>query len=401
MLQHVTDLNRIDAVLSRGVAQVLPDKQTLAKLMSEKRIRLYLGIDPTGAFLTLGHSVALRKLQQFADLGHEVILLIGNGTVRIGDPTDRDSSRPMLTDEQIGENFKNWQAQASKVLDFNTIQLRYNGDWLDKLTFADLIKIMAKTTVQQLLERDMFQDRLKKNLPIHTHELIYPLLQGYDSVVMDVDLEVGGSDQTFNMLMGRTLQKVYNDREKWVLSTPIINGTDGRKMSKSFDNFVALTEPPRDMYGKLMRIADEQIIEYFTVLTDVPLSEIKQMQQAIAAGENPMQFKKLLARTITTMYHSPEDARDAESFFEQTVQEKQLPDEMPTVTLSSTQLPVLELLSLCLPEESKSNLRRLIEQSAVELLPNGERPTDPTQILSLAEVQAVRVGKRRYFALKK
>jgi len=221
-------------ILTRGVAQILPSKKTLEELMEQRPITLYLGIDPTGGLLHLGHSVGLRKLQAFAQAGHRVILLIGNGTVRIGDPSGRDTTRPMLTDEQIQENFETWKKQASKILDFSKIEIRYNGDWLDKLTYADLVKLLAKTTVQQLLERDMFQARLEKNLPIYGHEIIYPLLQGYDSVAMDVDLEIGGSDQTFNMLMGRNLQKIYNNHEKWILTLPIINGLDGRKMSKSF-----------------------------------------------------------------------------------------------------------------------------------------------------------------------
>ena len=181
----------LKAILTRGVAEVLPATDSLEKLMTERKIRVYLGIDPTGSLLTLGHSVVLRKLQQFAELGHEVILLIGSGTVRIGDPTGKDSTRPELTDEQIKENFKTWKEQASKVLDFSKIEIRYNGDWLDKLNYADMVKLMAKTTVQQLMERDMFQERLKAGKPIHGHEIIYPLLQGYDSVVMDVDLEIG------------------------------------------------------------------------------------------------------------------------------------------------------------------------------------------------------------------
>ena len=197
-------------LLSRGVAEVLPDKDSLATLMDERPIKLYLGIDPTGALLHLGHAVVLRKLQQFADLGHEVILLIGNGTVKIGDPTGRDESRPMLTDKEIEKNWQNWKKQASTILDFSKIKVLHNGDWLDQLNYSDIVKLLAKTTVQQLLERDMFQERLKQGKPIHGHEIIYPLLQGYDSVVMDVDLELGGTDQTFNMMMGRTLQKAYN-----------------------------------------------------------------------------------------------------------------------------------------------------------------------------------------------
>lgn len=396
-----TDSQIINQVLTRGVSQVLPSSSGLIELMAQKRLRVYLGIDPTGSLLTLGHSVVLRKLQQFAELGHEVILLIGNGTVRIGDPTGRDSTRPVLTDEVIQENFKNWQAQASKILDFSKIEIRYNGDWLDKLTYADMIKLMAQTTVQQLIERDMFQDRLQKGLPIHGHEIMYPLLQGYDSVAMDVDLELGGTDQTFNMMMGRHLQKVYNNREKWVLTTPIINGTDGRKMSKSFGNFVALTEAPNDMFGKLMSIADDQIIEYFTLLTDVPMADIEAMATSMQQGANPMEFKKRLAHTLTSFYHDTAAADAAQAHFEQTVQKGDLPADMPEIVVAERTARLLDVLRQAWPEETNSNWRRLIEQGGVELIPSGEKPSDPNQTLDLDQVNVIRAGKRRYIRIKK
>lgn len=385
-------------VLTRGVSEVVPARESLASLMERKKIRVYLGIDPTGSLLTLGHSVVLRKLQQFADLGHEVILLIGNGTVRIGDPTGRDSTRPELSDEQILENFKTWKEQASKVLNFDKIKIMYNGDWLDKLNYKDMVKLLAQTTVQQLIERDMFQERMKKGLPIHGHELLYPLLQGYDSVAMDVDLEIGGSDQLFNMLMGRQLQQAYNQREKWVLTTPIINGTDGRKMSKSYGNFVALTENSRDMFGKLMSVADNQIIEYFTLLTDISSAEIAEIDQKISNGGNPMNFKKKLAFTITEMYHNKEAAEDAQAFFEATVQNKEVPNDIPTVHVKPT-ITGLELLQACMPEESNGNLRRLLEQGAVTLLPAEEKVSEPNQTLTITGETIVKVGKRRYFKL--
>lgn len=396
-----TDSQIINQVLTRGVSQVLPSSSGLIELMAQKRLRVYLGIDPTGSLLTLGHSVVLRKLQQFAELGHEVILLIGNGTVRIGDPTGRDSTRPVLTDEVIQENFKNWQAQASKILDFSKIEIRYNGDWLDTLTYADMIKLMAQTTVQQLIERDMFQDRLQKGLPIHGHEIMYPLLQGYDSVAMDVDLELGGTDQTFNMMMGRHLQKVYNNREKWVLTTPIINGTDGRKMSKSFGNFVALTEAPNDMFGKLMSIADDQIIEYFTLLTDVPMADIEAMATSMQQGANPMEFKKRLAHTLTSFYHDTAAADAAQAHFEQTVQKGDLPADMPEIVVAERTARLLDVLKQAWPEETNSNWRRLIEQGGVELIPSGEKPSDPNQTLDLDQVNVIRAGKRRYIRIKK
>lgn len=399
VIPHSTDQAAIRQILTRGVAEVLPTTETLAKLMAERPITVYLGIDPTGSLLHLGHSVALRKLQQFANLGHRVILLIGNGTVRIGDPTGRDSSRPTLTDAEIEANFQTWQAQASKILNFDMIEVVHNGDWLDKLTFADLVKLMAKTTVQQLIERDMFQERLKKGLPIFGHEIMYPLLQGYDSVAMNVDLEIGGTDQTFNMMMGRELQQAYNQHEKWVLSTPIINGTDGRKMSKSFGNYVALNENPTDMYGKLMRISDDVIVEYFTLLTDVATDEIESIKQAIAGGENPMQFKKRLAHTITTDLHSANLADKAAEHFQLTIQDKTIPTDIKTISVPSLSLTALQLVKAGAPELSNSDIRRLLSQKAVSLVPQGIVLNDSADMLTLAVGQVVKVGKRTYFAI--
>lgn len=399
------DINpqKIETVLSRGVSEILPNKNTLAKLMTEKKIRLYLGIDPTGAFLHLGHAVGLRKLQQFAEMGHQVILLVGNGTVKIGDPTGRDESRPMLDEETIEKNFQDWKKQASKILDFNIIEVRRNGDWLDKLDYAAMIKLMAKTTVQQLLERDMFQKRLKEGLPIHGHEIIYPLLQGYDSVVMDVDLEIGGTDQTFNMMMGRHLQQQYNNHEKWILSTPLIEGTDGRKMSKSFNNYVALTDEPKDMFGKLMSIKDELIIKYFEALTNEPTSEIENMQKAMENGENPMIFKKKLALIITADLHDEELAKDAAEFFSKTVQNDEIPEESSFGTIiiknivknDGTPGKSIEMN----PALSSTELGRRIEQGAAKLLPDMKKIESREEFLNLPDGTKVKLGKRDWYKI--
>lgn len=395
-----TDPQQINQVLTRGVAEILPDKKTLAELMTQRPIRLYLGIDPTGAFLHLGHAVALRKLQQFAQLGHEVILLVGSGTVKIGDPTGRDESRPMLTDEQIQQNFKNWKQQAQKVLDFDLIEIRYNGDWLDQLTFVDMVKLMAQTTVQQLLERDMFQRRMANEQPIHAHEIMYPLLQGYDSVAMDVDLEIGGTDQTFNMMMGRHLQKIYNSKPKWVLTTPIIEGTDGRKMSKSFNNFVALIAQPVDMFGKLMSLSDDLILRYFRLLTDIPLKKIDQMEQAIADGANPMQFKKQLAFEITNDLHDQQAAEHAQREFERAFQKGQTPAEVKVVTITQPTIQLLSLLTQALPDTSNSQLRRLCQQGAVRLMPAETKLTDPFADVEFESGQVIKVGKKEFFKVE-
>jgi len=373
-----------EKLLSRGVAEILPSRETLqARIETGKPLRLYLGIDPTGSLLHLGHSVVLRKIQQFAAAGHQVILLIGNGTVKIGDPTGRDSTRPMLTDEAINANFIDWQKQASKVLDFSKIEIRHNGDWLDQLTYADLVKLLAQTTVQQLLERDMFQTRLKNGLPIYGHELIYPLLQGYDSVAMDVDLEIGGSDQTFNMLMGRNLQKIYHQHEKWILTTPVINGLDGRKMSKSYQNYIALTDDAQTMYNKTMMAKDEVLVEWFTLLTDLSNQEIEEIKNQLAAGENPMVIKKRLAATLVTMYHDAAAATQAAAYWQKTVSEKQLPTDLPVVKVASFDLPLVDLAVAACPDKSKSNLRRLAEQGALKLLDN----------------KILKVGKHDYYQL--
>lgn len=395
-----TNPEEIEKVLSRGVENVLPKKDSLAKLMSERALTLYLGIDPTGSELHLGHSVPLRKLQDFANLGHQVILLVGNGTVKIGDPTGRDQSRPVLSDEEISANFANWQRQASKILDFSMIEIRYNADWLDQLKYSDLLKLMAKTTVQQLLERDMFQARLSKNLPIHAHEIIYPLIQGYDSVVMDVDLEIGGNDQTFNMMMGRQLQNIYHQKEKWVLTTPLIEGTDGRKMSKSYNNYIALDDSAVDIYGKIMSINDDLIIKYFEVLTRVDLAKIQEMKAAISRGENPMLFKKELATHITADLYDQEAAQLAGEHFQRSIQNKAVPNLEEFTDL------VLEVTDNNGQATSKNNifsnseLGRLLEQGAIKLLPEQKIINTWSEFLALANDSQLKIGKHRFYQLK-
>lgn len=384
-------MTNTQTVLTRGVADVLPKTETLAKLMDERKIRLYFGIDPTGSDLTLGHAVGLRKLQQFADLGHDVILLVGNGTVRIGDPTGKDTTRPVLTDEQIRENFENWKIQASKVLDFEKIRIVYNGDWLDALSYADIVKLLANVTVQQLMERDMFQQRVKAGKPIHGHEVIYPLLQGYDSVAMEVDLEIGGTDQMFNMMMGRTLLRNYKDKEKWVLTTPIIHGTDGRKMSKSYGNYVALAAEPNDMFGKMMSIKDEEMLTYFEIFTDEDLTEVETMIKS-----DPRNAKVKLATLIVSWLHDEAAAVTALKDFEAKFVKKETPDEVPTFTVGDMEVGVLDLITkVCGFADSNGEARRLVKQGAVSF--DDEKITDPTITIYVDdEAKLLKVGKRKF-----
>lgn len=384
-------MRAMNEILNRGVAEVLPKAETLETLMGERKIRVFLGIDPTGSLLTLGHAVCLRKLQQFTDAGHEVILLIGNGTVRIGDPTGRDSTRPVLTDAEIKANFENWKIQASRILDFDKIKIVYNGDWLDQLNYADMVKLMGNVTISQLMERDMFQARLKEAKPIFGHEIIYPLLQGYDSVVLEVDLEIGGTDQTFNMLMGRTLLRQYKDKNKWVLSVPIINGTDGRKMSKSYGNFVALNEEPKEMFGKLMSIKDEEMMTYFEIFTDENLDEVQTL-----IDSNPRDAKVKLATAIVTWLHDEAAAAEGLKDFQTKFVKKEVPDEMPEFKAGVPEIGILDLITkVCGFAPSNGEARRMIEGGGVSL--DGTKIEDSKALITLSQTpQILKVGKRKF-----
>src|SRR3989344_8738239 len=261
-------------LLARAVAKVIPQKLAEEKLKSGQKLRVYWGIDPTGAKLHLGHSVPLRKLKAFADAGHHVIFLVGSFTAMIGDPSGRDMTRTPLTREEVEENFKTYKEQAGKILDLSNIEVRYNHEWLEPFKFNEIVNLASNFTVQQMLQRDMFEKRIKEGNPISLHEFMYPLMVGYDSVVLDVDCELGGSDQEFNMLAGRSLQAAYKKRDKFVLTTRLIEGTDGRKMSKTYDNCVYLEDSLNDMYGKLMSLGDGLVKTYFECLTDVSLDEV-------------------------------------------------------------------------------------------------------------------------------
>lgn len=303
-----------EGLLERRVAKVLPDKAGLSKLLDSKKIRMYQGFDPTGGRLHLGHSIGLLKLMEFAEAGHEVIFVFGTGTVLVGDPSLRDTARTLITEEEIATNIKNWQTQTKPIVDFNKVHIKMNGDWLTKLSLQEIIKIASNISAVQLFKRDSFTRRLEKGDTVWYHETLYPLLQGYDSVAMDVDLELGGTDQEFNMLVGRELQKKMNSREKYVLETPMILGTDGKQMSKSSGNCVWLDDTPDDMFGKLMRVADDQIIDYAWLCSNMPLKEAQDLQDQLENGVNPRDVKEKMAVAITTMYHGAEDhQRDADA----------------------------------------------------------------------------------------
>lgn len=381
-------MDKIDEVLTRGVENVLPDKSGLAKLMAGKKIRVYLGIDPTGPKLHLGHTIPLRKLQQFADLGHEAILLFGTGTVLAGDPSQRKEARKIITQEEINENIKNWKIQAAKVVDLEKIQIKQNGDWLLKLSVPEVINIASKISAIQLFKREMFQKRMESEETVWTHELLYPLLQGYDSVHMDVDAEIGGTDQTFNMLIGRELQKKMKNREKFVVTTPLILGTDGQTMSKSSTNCIWLDDSPEEMYGKILSTADTQIEPYWTLLTDLNKAKLKDLK--------PLEAKKQLAFEIVNKFHGVDSAKKAQENFERTFQSGSVPEDVPTIKIGQSSVELIDFLVENNLAPSKSEAKRLIKEGAIEV--DGQTINE-TEI-EFENNQVIKIGKKKFFRIK-
>ncbi len=391
----------VEDILTRGVENIIPNPQKLSTLLnSGKKLNIYLGIDPTATNIHIGHAVPLRKLQALAEMGHHVTFLIGDFTALIGDTSDKDTERPVLTSEQIRTNFESYKKQAEKVLDFSKVTVRFNSEWLQKLTFAEIVKLTQHFSAGEFVGRELIKKRLNDGKKVGLHELLYPVMQGYDSYFMDTDIQLGGTDQTFNMQAGRTLQWDLRNKESFIIANGFLEGTDGRKMSKSWGNAIWLTDEPDDMYGKVMSLKDELILNYFTLSTNLTMAEISEVEKQLKNGENPINIKKKLAHQIVTELHSKAAADKAQENFEKTVQKKELPDEMESVNISvKGTIRLLDLLKVCAPEETSGNLRRLIEQGGVELLPAGERPTDLNVEVEVAKIEVVKIGKRRYFKL--
>ncbi|HLC75857.1 MAG TPA: tyrosine--tRNA ligase [Candidatus Peribacterales bacterium] len=380
-------------LLTRAVAKIIPADLAKKKVEDGKKLRVYWGIDPTGGKIHLGHTIPMRKLQAFADAGHHAILLIGSFTAMIGDPSDRDSIRQPLTKEQVEENFKTYKKQAAKVIDFDKVEIRYNHEWLEKLSYKDIIEHASLFTVQQMEERAMFAERMNKDKPVSVHEFLYPLMVGYDSVVLDVDCELGGSDQEFNMLAGRTMQRAFGKREKFVLTTPLIEGTDGRKMSKSYENCVYLDDEPNDMFGKMMSINDDLMATYFECCTDVPMEEVRVILSPSKDGTWARKAKARLAREIVTLYHGADAAEKAEEAFVNVFSEKGIPEDIKEVKVKKGTLLVDVLLKEGLVS-SKSDAKRLIEQKGIKV--------NDKAVESMEEKVSegiVRVGKRKFLKL--
>ncbi|MEK9155110.1 MAG: tyrosine--tRNA ligase [Patescibacteria group bacterium] len=377
-VKPVLDAAKIDRLLTRGVDTVYPTKEKMREaLMSGERLRFYVGFDPTAPFLHIGHALQLRKLRELQELGHEVIWLLGSFTAMIGDPTDKLAARKQLTRKDVLENAKTYKKQASKILRFkgeNAVKLMFNDKWLAKMSFEDVIALSSHFTVQQMMERDMFEKRLEEQKPIYLHEFLYPLMQGYDSVAMDVDGELGGSDQTFNMLAGRILLREMKQKEKFVIALSLLTNNEGKKMSKSEGGFIALTDVPEEMFGKIMAMDDSMIVPYFTLATDVSDDEIEVIKKALADGMNPRDVKMRLAEMVTATYHSATKAKAAKKHFVQVFTQREMPDEIPTFSPTSSVMTVVDVMVATNLAPSKGEARRLIEQGGVKL--GGEVVTD-------------------------
>jgi len=388
-------MNKIEELLTRGVSNIIPSKEELEKkLRSGKKLNVYLGIDPTAIKIHLGHAFSLRKLQKFSELGHNVTFLIGDFTALIGDTSDKDTERPVIIKAQIEENFKTYKKQAEKILDFSKVKIKYNSEWLGKLTFEEVIKLAQQFSFGDFGSRELVKKRLQSGRRVGLHEGLYPAMQGYDSYFLDTDIQIGGTDQTFNMQAGRTLLKNWRNKESFILANEFLSGTDGRKMSKTWNNAIWLEDNPNDMYAKIMAINDDLILQYFTLATNIDLSEIKKIEEELKSGKNPIEIKRKLAYEIVSEIHSVEEAKKAQEHFEKTVQKKEAPMDLNILVIEKV-MTTDEVLVRAKLATSKSDARRLVEQGGVSL--NGEIIKDPNTKI---EEGTLKVGKHRFIKIK-
>ena len=391
---------QINDLLDRGIANIYPSRGFLeAKLTKGEKVTIYLGIDPTGPTLHLGHSIPILKLKQFQDLGHKVILLMGDFTAMIGDPTDKSATRVALTHKEVMSNLKNYKKQASKILDFsgpNKAEIKFNSKWLGKMSFAEVLSLASNMTVQQMVERDMFSNRMKEGKPIYIHEFMYPLMQGYDSVAMNVDGEVGGNDQTFNMLAGRTLLKTIKNKEKFVLTTKLLEDSNGKKMGKTEGNMLALSDTAEDMVGKVMSWTDGMTIPAFELCTNEPMEKISGYARDVTISAiNPRDLKMMLAKKIVSMYFSDKIADHAEMLFDSKFQKKEIPDEVPEAKFVKDTL----LVDVLMKENfitSKGEFARLVKENAITNLIDNKKITD---IKYVSEKAVYKIGKKRFIKI--
>lgn len=392
-------MDQYEEVLTRGVANIISSKKELSKVLnSGRKLNIYLGIDPTSTKIHLGHAVPLRKLQTFAELGHNVTFLIGDFTSLIGDTSDKDTERPVLTSAEIEKNFQTYKKQAEKIVDFSKVKVVHNSEWLGKLSFADIVSLCQHFSVGDFVGRELIRKRLSENRRVGLHEFLYPVMQGYDSYFLDTDIQVGGTDQTFNMQAGRTLQKDFRQKDSFIMTNVILEGTDGRKMSKSWGNAIWLDDTAEDMYAKVMAINDELIIPYYTLATGVSMTEVAEAEAALKRGEHPMTIKKELAMEIVKELTSLEEAEAAKEAFANRVQGKQAPDAIELKTFYAEESNLLDLVLNAELVTSRSEARRLIEQGGISI--DNEVIKNPNETISLKEERLLKAGKRRFLRVK-
>lgn len=385
------------AEIRRGAEEILVESELIKKLETGKPLRIKAGFDPTAPDLHLGHTVLLNKLKQFQDLGHEILFLIGDFTGMIGDPTGKNVTRKPLTTEQVEENAKSYQEQVFKILDPEKTTVVFNSHWMNKLTPADMIRLASNHTVARMLERDDFDKRYKSGQPIAIHEFLYPLIQGYDSVELNADVELGGTDQKFNLLMGRELQKAYGKPQQSILTMPILEGLDGvQKMSKSLNNYIGINDSPKDIFGKIMSISDDLMWRYIDLLSFRSLEQIKQWRDAVNAGQNPIDIKKTFAQEIVSRFHSEEEGLQAREGFDNQFKKGQIPDDLTEITLEASDegLAIANVLKQAGLTTSTSEAFRMIKQGAVKI--DSVKIGDKNLVLMTGEQHIIQVGKRKF-----
>lgn len=406
--QQITQ-EEIQSVLTRGV-ELVEKEADLRRLLLEgnkgQPLRIKLGVDPTHYDLTIGHAVVFRKLRQFQQMGHKAVVVIGDWTARLGDPSDRLEARKPLTAEQVNENAKTYFDQFFRIVDRDLTEVRYQSEWFDTFDLGDAIRLLSHKTVAQMLARDDFSNRYKSGTEIHLSEFMYPLLQGYDSVMLKSDVEIGGTDQTFNLFVGRELQPIFGQASQQILTMKLIVGLDGyKKMGKSLSNYIAMTAPANDMFGKLMSLPDHAMMSYFETLTDVPQAELAEFSRQMAEGSlNPRNVKLRMAREIVTVFHNAVAAQEAEEAFVRQFSERKLPTDIPDYHLSEP-TNIISLIVSAKLASSKSEARRLVQQGGVSFFPEGETSapeniTDAEQIVPLHDGAILKVGKRHYIRLR-
>ncbi|MDD2332578.1 MAG: tyrosine--tRNA ligase [Candidatus Cloacimonetes bacterium] len=389
-------------IIRRGVEEIIPEEGLIQKLALSRQsgvpLRIKYGIDPTGADVHLGHLVPIRKMRDFQDLGHLGIIIIGDFTAQIGDPTGRDDSRPPLSREEVLANSERYMEQLYTVLNPERTEVRYQSEWFGTMGMSEVLQLLGKFTLAQFMAHDTFRNRYEQGLALGMHELMYPLLQGYDSVAIRSDIELGATEQKFNILAGRDLQRYFGQSQQLACLSPILMGTDGtNKMSKSLGNYIAIFDPPREKYGKVMSIPDSLILNYFCYATTIPLSEIEKMKQELAKGMNPMQAKKRLAWEIVKLYHGTATAEDAQQAFEQVFSKKAIPDEMPVFRVPEGGIGIVILLVSCGACTSNSEAKRLIDSGAISI--DGIRIQDVTKVITPVEGAVLKAGKRKFYRL--